>query len=761
MPGAEPAPGPPGLIARLASRDPHHLAFARGLRAILVGPPLFAIGLGVFHDDLFALTAIFGGTSAVLFADFGGETRPRTEAYLALALAGAGLLAAGTLVSETVAAAIPLTFFVVGVIRFLGNLGQRWSAAMSPAILAFVLGALVPGSASDIPPRVIGWSVSVGLAAVVAALVLPNRTRLEVERVAATAAEGIAAAFSAVMTTDSDAGRAAVVGDLHRIREALHEAMLTPSRPAGVGADDMARRLVLDGLARMSRLLEAELDRPPSGYAPDLHGLVDVSTDLLRAAARVLRGESATTALRPVLHDREAHRTAILERHVAAIARGEPADAVLDAVDHGFVVRACAWHADGVACNVAFLGGDHELARAGALEVRVPDPTTHGARERFGRLLGEHRVPSSPWFRDAVRAGLALALSVGVAFALDVEHGFWVALGTLSVLRSSALATSSSAVSAAVGTAAGFGASSLVFVALGFDDALLWILLVVAFFLAGYLPRVGGLAAGQAAFTVAVIALFELVEPDGWHVGLVRLEDVAIGASVSALVALVFWPRRLEPLVAELVARLSTMVGGLLVRTLSAPVDAAWQSARADATVAEGRTRAALVELLAQLAERPETVSPWIVRLSVATHTRSACAAIAVIDQHLLTGTGAGATRWSDELGAALADAGRVVADGLAPGRGPAVPPCAARLRARTRDVAETALGRADGAGAVARAVVVGAGLGARDRGAGRRPALINRAVRGSSSRVGSAGGRRPRRGDARNRAGSRPRRDR
>ncbi len=333
----------------------------------------------------------------------------------------------------------------------------------------------------------------------------------------------------------------------------------------------------------------------------------------------------------------------------------------------------------------------------------MPDPTTRGVRERLARLFGEHRVPSSPWFRDALRAGLALSLSVWAAFALDVAHGFWVALGTLSVLRSSALATGESALSAAIGTAVGFGVSSLVFVAFGFDDPVLWVLLVLGFFLAGYLPRVSGLAAGQAAFTVAVIALFELVEPDGWHVGLVRLEDVAIGAGVSAVVALVFWPRRLEPLVAQLVARLSAMVGALLVRTLSAPVDAGWQAARVDVVVAEERARAALVELLAQLAERPETVSPWIVRLAVATHTRSACAAIAVIDQQVIGGTG-GAARWSDGLGTALEDAAQVVAGALGPGRGPAVPPCAARLRAGTREAAEAAIdARGDPAGSLVR----------------------------------------------------------
>ena len=63
------------------------------------------------------------------------------------------------------------------------------------------------------------------------------------------------------------------------------------------------------------------------------------------------------------------------------------------------------------------------------------------------------------------------------------------------------------------------------------------LVLVGSIFLVGYLPGAGGFVAGQAAFTVFVVALFNLVEPLGWHTGLVRLQDVMLGAGVSAAVA--------------------------------------------------------------------------------------------------------------------------------------------------------------------------------------------------------------------------------
>jgi hypothetical protein len=50
-------------------------------------------------------------------------------------------------------------------------------------------------------------------------------------------------------------------------------------------------------------------------------------------------------------------------------------------------------------------------------------------------------------------------------------------------------------------------------------------------------------AAGQAAFTVVVLVLFNIIAPTGWKVGILRIEDVAVGFAISLGVGLVFWPR--------------------------------------------------------------------------------------------------------------------------------------------------------------------------------------------------------------------------
>jgi hypothetical protein len=49
--------------------------------------------------------------------------------------------------------------------------------------------------------------------------------------------------------------------------------------------------------------------------------------------------------------------------------------------------------------------------------------------------------------------------------------------------------------------------------------------------------------AGQAAFTVVLFILFNILAPAGWQIGLVRLEDVALGGASSLVIGLLFWPR--------------------------------------------------------------------------------------------------------------------------------------------------------------------------------------------------------------------------
>src|SRR5207237_9253539 len=101
---------------------------------------------------------------------------------------------------------------------------------------------------------------------------------------------------------------------------------------------------------------------------------------------------------------------------------------------------------------------------------------------------------------------------------------------------------------ALAGTAVGIVVGAALVIAIGTHEQVLWAVLPVAILLAAYAPRAISFAAGQAGFTVVLFVLFNIIQPVGWTVGLVRIEDVAIGFYVRLGVGLLFWPRGVEML---------------------------------------------------------------------------------------------------------------------------------------------------------------------------------------------------------------------
>ena len=139
--------------------------------------------------------------------------------------------------------------------------------------------------------------------------------------------------------------------------------------------------------------------------------------------------------------------------------------------------------------------------------------------------------------------GIGLALAVAVTHVFPVEHGFWVVLGAMSVLRSSALTTGTKMLRAVVGTGIGFVLGAVLISVVGVDPAVLWFLMPFVVFGSAFVPEVASFMAGQATFTMMVLIFFNLIVPTGWSVGLIRVEDVVVGALVGVVVSVLLWPR--------------------------------------------------------------------------------------------------------------------------------------------------------------------------------------------------------------------------
>src|SRR5205823_3060228 len=99
-----------------------------------------------------------------------------------------------------------------------------------------------------------------------------------------------------------------------------------------------------------------------------------------------------------------------------------------------------------------------------------------------------HASVRSVWFVNSLRGSVALAAAVAVADLGSLQHGFWVVLGTLSVLRTNAASTGATALIALAGTALGFVVGGVLLVVIGSASTALWVALPVAVFVASYAP---------------------------------------------------------------------------------------------------------------------------------------------------------------------------------------------------------------------------------------------------------------------------------
>ncbi|HJZ36094.1 MAG TPA: FUSC family protein, partial [Solirubrobacterales bacterium] len=98
-------------------------------------------------------------------------------------------------------------------------------------------------------------------------------------------------------------------------------------------------------------------------------------------------------------------------------------------------------------------------------------------------------------------------------------------------------------VEAITGTGIGIIVGGLLVWAIGDHTWLLWTVFPLAVLLAAYSPRAISFVAGQAGFTIVIVVLFNLLNPIGWRVGIIRIEDIAIGCAISLVTGFLFWPR--------------------------------------------------------------------------------------------------------------------------------------------------------------------------------------------------------------------------
>jgi uncharacterized membrane protein YccC len=548
--------------------DPGLFGLRAAARAAIVMPAVFAFAHFAIGDPQTTLFAGFGSFAVLVFADFGGSRRQRLEAYGGLALLGAALIAFGTLCSRTTWAATVAMAAVGFAVLFAGVVNGWLAAGATAALLTFVLPVSLPADAAAIGPRLLGWGLAVGCGTAAQLLLWPRRPRDALRAKLGEACRALAA-----LVQDGGAEQAAAA--TAAVRAAQRRFLVTPYRPAGPTTAAAATAFLVDETAWLEALLtDAAPTAAPLAAARD-DALLRTAADGLRAAGAVLAepgSRERIAALRTALARLDAGRerlAALLAERAAharqAIGDGPPGEGELQRA------VAAAFRLAAVTRSAA------DACRATLLAAGESPPRLAEAGRAAERLAADHASIRSVWFRNSVRGAVALAIAVLVAHETGVQEGFWVVLGTLSVLRSNALGTGATVLGALAGTALGIVVGAALVIVLGTSGPVLWICLPPAVLLAAYAPRAVSFAAGQAGFTLLLLILINLLRPVGWRVGIVRVEDVALGFGVSLVVGLLLWPRGagalLRTTLAEAYARgADHVLAGL--RALTAPTGA-------------------------------------------------------------------------------------------------------------------------------------------------------------------------------------------
>lgn len=577
------------IAQHLRAHDPDRASLKGAVRAAVFIPGVFAFSDNVIDKPQTTIFTAFGAFSILVLADFEGAPRRRLTAYVTLAGLGVALIALGTVCSRSIVAGVFVTAVIGFAILFSGLINRYFAAGGFAAMLALILSVNVPAATSAIPERLAGWGLACAVGIAASMLVWPPRPRPGLRPAAARAFAALADLLQSEL--DGDASLASRIDEANgAVAELRRRFVATPYRPTGTTSSAEALAFLVDELDWVRVVIVKRARAGRDICREENHETVAAAIAVLRAGALRLEGSDARPDLERVLAARKAATKALLQ-NIRQLPPDHDDAALASVLEPSFRANQLSYAAWELGLNALLATG-----------ARVPgDATDRRSIARGARgvvqLLSEQARARAVWFQNSVRGAAGLTIAVYVAQRASLQHAFWVVLGTLSVLRSNALGTGATIVQAVLGTALGIVVGGLLVVAIGAENALLWALLPIAVFLAAYAPRAISFTAGQAGFTVVLLVLFNIIQPTGWKVGLVRVEDVGIGFAISLVVGLLLWPRGARAALRDSVAEAyATSADYLAAAATSGETDAPQLSAGAATRTLDDTYRQFLAE---------------------------------------------------------------------------------------------------------------------------------------------------------------------
>lgn len=517
-------------------------AIGRGLRIAIVLPAVMGF-LFVTGYRQASFLAAFAVIMILMTADYSGPRRERAMSNLVTVAIGAVTFLLGATLNPIPLAVIAAAMVLGVSVTLVSALRGFLSKATVPFLLPFFLGA----TSTSVPQYTLemmgGW-VFGGLVALVASLVMwPYFPRAKL--------------LASITTTLRD------------------EAQLAERLWNDDGSDPIdALNKVEESYAQVQANFEGNLKRPGSTYRRErrLNRLVEETRRLrvtlrvsfrrwpfeasvadrmvIGSAAAALRESAdaadAGTINRAVFEEqietRARHRDWTLHEVQRRLAAGDAAG-VIRTASSAFRARAVSLAASGPIRDAAMLADPKPAPEISTQGVVVP--TNVGLVLPWHRLRAELSL-HSPWLRNALRVGIALSIALVVVQFTGVDRGYWVVLGTLSVLRLDLTGTYRNAWNIIKGQLLGFAIGSVLLFVVMDRPTIAWMLLPLIAGAQGYMTNNVNIVFQQAGFTLLLVTM-TAISASQRNITVLRIEDVGLGVLVAITVSLLVFPRGVVP----------------------------------------------------------------------------------------------------------------------------------------------------------------------------------------------------------------------
>jgi uncharacterized membrane protein YccC len=529
---------PAGRVPKwLEAKDPGLVAVKRSARVSLATCIGFYFSRYVLDDPQMATFASFGCIALGALSEVTGKPWQRTRAYAIALLAGMILITTGTLLAVNTWAAAAGMLVVGFLIAYAGVGGPRVVGAATGLQLLYILPSFPPYAPEALGSRLIGVTIGIGLLAIADRVLWPPPVPTPFGHRLADVVQAVRARLLAVLDGNEQPAAQSNVASSLRLNS------IPPlQRPTGPGRRDraaMQASTLLRGVEARVAALEGltNHDYPAASH--------HVAARLLDVTARSL-GTSAKA-----LQDGPSPDPTEVEAALSGYVHGRQSLVGVAEIDHNVQIRL---RIAVVVEELAVWTRDLAVATKIIRGERVPAPATRSIAEPFWyayrsalvlwfvRFRG-HFTPRSVFFQNAVRLGLGLAVARVVAGELDLSHGFWVLLATLTLMRTSAVATRAALVPAFLGTVAGGLAAAVILALAGANSVVYEVVFPFVLVVALAAGPILGPAVGQATFTLVVAFLFAQMAPVSWRLAEVRITDVVLGGLLGAVIGLLVWPR--------------------------------------------------------------------------------------------------------------------------------------------------------------------------------------------------------------------------